>query len=94
MNSLRLCICWLRNVALVNLRRNQSKDRIVVDLQDRALSERLQLDPELTLEKAITFARNAEMVKVQQKVLREPGAGSNDLEVCVLSKPSHLNKHC
>ena len=69
------------------------RDRIVVGLQDPALSKRLQLDPELTLEKAITLARNAETVKVQQKVLREPGAGLNDSEVCALSKRSYQDKH-
>ena len=32
-------------------------DRIVVGICDRSLSERLQLDPELTLEKAKTLVR-------------------------------------
>ena len=51
------------------IRTNASIRRSVVGLQDRAFSERLQLDPESTLEKA-----NTETVKVQQKLLRELGA--------------------
>ena len=49
-----------------------SRDRIADGILDQSLSERLQLDPDLTLKKAIDLARNAETVKIQQKVLREP----------------------
>ena len=34
--------------------------RIIVDLRDSNLSERLQTDPELTIDKAITIARRTE----------------------------------
>ena len=44
------------------------RDRIVVGLRDASLSETLQLDSELTLEKAISKARQKEAVK-QQVVL-------------------------
>ena len=44
-------------------------DRIVVGLLDTALFEKLQLDPDLTLEKAMTSARQWEMVRKQQPVL-------------------------
>ena len=33
------------------------RDRIVVGIQDNAVAERLQIDPELTLDKAISIAR-------------------------------------
>jgi hypothetical protein len=46
-----------------------------VGLRDAKLSEQLQLDSELTLEKAITVARQSESVKVQQKSLRSPIQG-------------------
>ena len=52
------------------LRDEMIRDRIVVGLLDTALSEKLQLDPELTLEKAMTTARRREMVRKQQTVLR------------------------
>ena len=44
-------------------------DRIVVGIQDRKLSEKLQLDATLTLEKAITSVHQAEAVKKQQSVV-------------------------
>ena len=46
------------------------RDRIVVGLQDSKLSEKLQLDPDLTLTKAINQARQSETVKKQQTLLR------------------------
>ena len=46
------------------------RDRIVVGLRDARLSEKLQLDPELTLEKAVTQVRQAEAVKQQQSLMR------------------------
>ena len=45
-------------------------DCIVVGLTDASLAKKLQLDPELTLETAITKARQLEMVKKQQAVVR------------------------
>ena len=44
-------------------------------LRDARLSEKLQLDPELTLEKAVTQVRQAEAVKQQQLLVR--GASVN-----------------
>ena len=45
-------------------------DRIIVGLTDASLAEILQLNPELTLETAITKTQQSEMVKKQQAVLR------------------------
>ena len=45
------------------------RDRIVMGLQNRELSEKLQLDPNLTLEKATNLARQRETVKKQQNIL-------------------------
>lgn len=42
------------------------RDRIVVGLLDAALSEILQMDSELTLQKVITNARQKEVIKKQQ----------------------------
>ena len=49
------------------------RDRIVVGLRDAKLSENLQLDPDLTLEKAVTKARQAEAVKEQEPLVRGSG---------------------
>ena len=51
------------------------RDRLVVGLQSAKMSEKLQLDSELTLEKAVT---QAEAIKQQQTLLRgEPGVQSH-----------------
>ena len=47
------------------------RDRIVVGLRDSELSEKLQLISDLTLEAAVSRARQSESVKTQQKVVRE-----------------------
>ena len=46
------------------------RDRIVVGIQDSSLSEKLQLDAELTLTTAVMKVRQAEEVKKQQPLLR------------------------
>ena len=46
------------------------QDRIVVGIKDFKLLEKLKMDNELTLEKAISLARNSESVKQQQSTIR------------------------
>ena len=46
------------------------QDRIVVGLQDAKLSEKLQLNPALTLPKALNQARQSEAVKKQQALMQ------------------------
>ena len=41
-----------------------------MDLRDSNLSERLQTDPELTIDKAITMARQTKAIREQQAVVR------------------------
>ena len=41
------------------------RDRIVVGIRDSHMSEKLQMDPKLTLEKAIAQSQQAENVKTQ-----------------------------
>ena len=50
------------------------RDRLVVGIQDLALSERLQLEPDLTLDKAKQLIRQRESVKIQQDSLQKPTA--------------------
>ena len=47
------------------------RDRIVVGLADKNLSETLQLEADLTLEKAKTQARQKELIDQQQEILRQ-----------------------
>ena len=53
-----------------NLREELIRDRLVVGILDKQLSEKLQLDVDLTLEKAIIRARQKETIRKQQTVLR------------------------
>ena len=61
------------------------RDRIVVGLRNRHLSERLQLDPKLTLEKATNLGRQREWVKHQQSIL-DGGFKSKSVEVDSIAK--------
>ena len=47
------------------------RDRIVIGIRDNAVAERLQIDPELTLDKAISIARQSETLKKQQPIVRD-----------------------
>ena len=62
-----------------DLRDEMIRDRLVVGISDAALSQQLQLDAELTLEKAKTKVRQREAVGEQQKVLN-PNTSSTGLE--------------
>ena len=55
------------------------RDRLVVGIRDTVLSERLQLDPKLTLESAKKAVRQREAVKEQQQTLNKgrQGAGTH-----------------
>ena len=52
------------------LRDELIRDRIVAGIRDSKLSERMQLDAKLTLEKAVTMVRQSEQVRQQQDLLR------------------------
>ena len=52
------------------LREEMIRDRIVVGLRNSGLSEKLQMDATLTLEKATAEARQSEAIKKQQSLLR------------------------
>jgi preprotein translocase subunit SecF len=45
----------------------QIRDRLLIGILDRGMSEKLQLRADLTLEKAVEMARQSEMVKSQIK---------------------------
>ena len=46
------------------------RDWIVVGLQDKRLSEQLQLDPDITQENVVAQVRQSEAVKKQQPLIR------------------------
>ena len=53
------------NFAFGALSEELTRDRIVISITDKALSRRLQLDPELTLEKVTKKVRKTEAVQQQ-----------------------------
>eukprot|EP00731_Ephydatia_muelleri_P031103 Em0022g617a len=58
---------------------NFFQDRLVVGIRDSSLSQRLQLDPELTLQNAQTIIRQKEAVKDQQETLKRSNLESGRL---------------
>ena len=62
------------------------RDRLVVGLRDASLSEKLQLDAELTLDKAVTRVHQDEAVKKHQSVLRGEGAVKPEAPVGTVHK--------
>ena len=75
------------------LRETMIHDRLVAGLLDASLSERLQLEPDLTLQDAIKCARNCAAVKQQQATLRgKAGVTQATVEVNAMqsrSRPHH-----
>ena len=71
-----------------NLHDELVRDRIVVGLRSAALSEKLQRDADLTLDKAVRMAREDETIRKQQALLRndfkedkpEQGKDKSDLD--------------
>ena len=57
------------------IRDEMIRDRIVVGIRNAQQAEKLQLDSDLTLEKAVTQVRQAETIKLQQPLLRS-GSGA------------------
>ena len=58
------------NYAYSDLKDDLIQDCIVVGIRDKAPPERLQLDPELTLEKAKKIVQQCETVQEQQQILK------------------------
>jgi hypothetical protein len=73
------------------LREELIRDRIVVGIRDKALSEKLQLEADLTLEKAVNFARQKENVRKQQGFLR--GDGKQQIDYVTVGKFAKIRKN-
>ena len=58
--------CLAEHCAYGALHDEMIRDRIVVGLRDANLSMKLQMDPDLTLDKAVAMARQSEAIKQQQ----------------------------
>ena len=73
-----------------DLHDEMNRDWIVVGLRDSNLSERLQTDPNLTLNKPITIAQQTEAVREQQTVVR--GETNNTCARIEAAEHSYSNK--
>ena len=56
------------------------RDRIVVGIRDSSLSQKLQMEADLTLEKATKMVRESEAIKKQQKTIREKPEDAAELD--------------
>ncbi len=74
------------------LREEMIRDRIVVGIRDSRLSEKLQLDAELTLKKAADTVRQSEAVKRQQAELK-PDASCEVKDVDAVKKRGFKSKN-
>ena len=68
------------------------RDRIVVGLKDKTLSEKLQLEADLTLEKAINQARQKELVRQQQGIIRQEGPSASNVDRVKSTRPRPKDK--
>ena len=80
-----LC-CLAEDCAYGDLKDQMIWDRMVVGIRDWALSEKLQMDPELILEKAKIQVRQREAVHEQEQILKQSGDTSL---AAVHHKPSY-----
>lgn len=75
-----------------NLHDELIRDRLVVGLADTRLSERMQMEKDLDLEKAINMARQSEEIKKQQSTLRCNAMQVNASSVDRVSKDNQYDK--
>ena len=86
--------CLAEHCGYGTLHHELIRDRLVVGLLNAPLSEKLQMDAELTLEKAITVVRQSEAVRKQQTVLRgqdSPRAQSMKSKESLDQRSTHLS---
>ena len=78
-----------------NLKDELIRDRIVVGIRNSALSEQLQSDPDLTLERAKTLVRQREAIRDQQQFLKPSSDTSASVEAVKstqkFKRPHHRN---
>ena len=75
-----------------NLKEQMLRDRLVVGIKDMAMSQKLQMDPDLTLEKAKKLIRQKEAVYEQQQVL-QGDRKSNPTNIDEVFRPKPQYKH-
>ncbi len=84
--------CLAEHCGYAALHDEMVRDRIVVGIRDSRLSEKMQMDPELTLEKAVTLARQSEAVKKQQATVRGHDRDTTSIEAIKGTRPKWKRK--
>ena len=77
-----------------NLRDEMIRDRIVMGIRDSALSERLQLDPDLTLDKVKKLVRQREAVHKHQQFLSGKSIEGTMVEAVSKGKQQQVCTRC
>ena len=68
-------------------------DRIMVGLRDASVAQKLQMDRELTLDRAVSLARQSEVVKMQQSIVRPPAIDDSvSIEAIKSNRQTHHKK--
>ena len=70
------------------------KDRLVVGIRDSSLSEKLQLDPALTLAKAKKAIRQSEAIHEQQKLLKGNSKPTAEYNLDAIHHRQQDNRSC
>ncbi|UYV78066.1 hypothetical protein LAZ67_15003345 [Cordylochernes scorpioides] len=68
------------------------RDRLVVGVRNLASSEKLQLIPDLTMDKAIEIAKQTEAVRMQQKSLRDDCLAETNVNFVKKQNKSNFSK--
>ena len=82
--------CLVEHCGYRELQDEMIRDRIIVGLQDAALSEKLQLEANLSLELAIAKVRQSKLIKQQQPTVR---GTEQKVEAISNKKGTHFRKH-
>lgn len=70
----------------------QIRDRIVIGIADGEVSQKLQLEPDLTLEKAISIAQHSELVKTQNASARATNVEVGAVNARKFKQPKQYDK--
>ena len=79
--------CLAEHCEFGTLKDQLIRDHIVVGLRNKQLSEKLQLDPDLTLEKAMVKAKQSEEVKKQQRVIHSEAPSGHNIDNISKNRP-------
>ena len=84
--------CLAEHCEFGTLKDQLIRDRIVVGLRNKRLSEKLQLDSALTLERAMSQAKQSEEVKKQQSLIHSKSPIGHNIDSIAKNKPRETSR--